>query len=407
MRIALATSGCKLNQAETELLARQFAGAGHRLVSQPEEADVYILNTCTVTHVADSKARRLLRMAHRRNPDALIVATGCYAQRAPGELKGIDGVRLVVGNEDKENLIRLLEEPGLISKAVTADVEGGNYYYSAFRTRSFVKVQDGCSNYCSYCIVPMVRGRERSMPTEEVVREVRQRVSEGYKEVVLTGTKIGVYEYDGAGLKDLLERILAETSVARLRLSSLQPQEISRGLLGMWGDSRLCPHFHLSVQSGSDGVLERMRRRYRISDYERAVSLIRTLVPGAAITTDVICGFPGESNEEFEESYRFCRETGFARIHVFAYSARSGTEAAQLPQQIDSKIKKQRSEKMLALAEESARDFREQFAGKKMAVLWEKKSGAGVWEGYTANYIKTYTRSDDDLSNKLLTVKLA
>ena len=406
MRIALATSGCKLNQAETELLARQFAGAGHRLVSQPEEADVYILNTCTVTHVADSKARRLLRMAHRRNPNALIVATGCYAQRAPGELKGIDGVRLVVGNKDKTNLIRLLEESGVTSKTATADVESDNQY-SAFRTRSFVKVQDGCSNYCSYCIVPTVRGRERSMPTEEVVREVRQRVSEGYKEVVLTGTKIGAYEYDGAGLKDLLERILTETGVDRLRLSSLQPQEISRGLLGMWGNSRLCPHFHLSLQSGSDGVLKRMRRRYRAGDYKEAVSLIRTMVPDAAITTDVICGFPGESDEEFEESYRFCREMGFARIHVFAYSARSGTEAARLPQQINSKIKKQRSEKMLALAEESARDFREGFAGKTMAVLWEKKSGAGVWEGYTANYIKTYTRSDDDLSNKLLTLKLA
>ncbi len=405
MRVALATLGCKLNQAETELLARQFAEAGHRLVSRLEEAEVYVLNTCTVTHVADSKSRRLLRLAHRRNPDAVIVATGCYAQRVPEELAKIDGVRLVVGNEEKAHLLRVLEKSDGVSNSFPVGDGAGNYY-SAFRTRSFVKVQDGCSNFCTYCIVPMVRGKERSLPAGEVVGEVRQRAGSGYKEVVLTGTKIGTYDYDGVGLKGLLERILTETSITRLRLSSLQPQEISGELLGMWGDSRLCPHFHLSLQSGSDGVLKRMKRRYRVGDYEEAVALIRTQVPEAAITTDVIVGFPGESEEEFTESYEFCREMGFARIHVFTYSARSGTEAARLPQQVESKIKKQRSERMLALAEESTREFRERFSGKTMTVLWEKKTDKGLWEGYTANYIKAYTKSERDLSNRLLPVKL-
>jgi len=407
MRVALATLGCKLNQAETELLARQFAEAGHQVVSRLDDADVYILNTCTVTHIADSKSRHLLRLAHRRNPNAQVVATGCYAQRAPQELAQIDGVSLVVGNDKKPHLLRLLQESGYISSPASLQGVSATSHHLTFRTRSFVKVQDGCNSFCSYCIVPLVRGRERSLPVSEVVNEVGQRVADGYKEVVLTGTEVGSYNHDGTSLRGLLEHILAETNVARLRLSSLQPQEISPELIRLWGDSRLCPHFHLSLQSGSDGVLNRMKRRYRISDYQRAVSLIRAQVPEAAITTDIIVGFPGETDEEFEQSYSFCQQTEFARIHVFAYSPRVGTEAARLPRPVENKIKKQRSQRMLAQANESARNFRQRFSGRTMAVLWEQQSGDGVWSGITGNYIKVYTRSDDDLSNKLLPVTLA
>jgi threonylcarbamoyladenosine tRNA methylthiotransferase MtaB len=254
--------------------------------------------------------------------------------------------------------------------------------------------------------VPLVRGSEKSLPVEQVVAEVRHRVSDGYKEVVLTGTKIGSYDYEGVSLKGLLEHILAETDIARLRLSSLQPQEIYPELIGLWRDSRLCPHFHLSLQSGSDGVLRRMKRRYCSSDYQRAASLIRALVPGAAITTDIIAGFLGETEEEFEESYNFCRQLGFARIHVFSYSPRRGTQAARLPQQVDAQVKKQRSQKMIALHKESAQNFRQQFTGNTMPVLWEKQSADGVWSGLTDNYIKVYTKSNEDLTNKLLPVKL-
>ncbi len=405
MRIALDTLGCKLNQAETELLAKQFAEAGCRLVSRLDEADVYILNTCTVTHVADSKSRHLLRMAHRRNPDALVVATGCYAQRVPGELAKIDGVGLVVRNEEKPHLLRLLQKSGDISNSPSMQGSTVNDS-SARRARAFVKAQDGCNNFCSYCIVPLVRGSEKSLPAGQVVAEVRDRVASGHKEVVLTGTEIGSYNYDGAGLKGLLEQVLSKTDVTRLRLSSLQPQEISPELIGLWGDSRLCPHFHLSLQSGSDGVLKRMKRLYRVSDYEEAVSLIRTRMPEAAITTDIIVGFPGESDEEFEESYRFCGQMAFARIHVFGYSPRAGTEAERLPQQVGDKVKKQRSQRMLTLAEESAQNFRQRFLGKTMAILWEKQSEDGIWSGFTANYIKAYTKSDEDLTNQLLPVKL-
>ncbi len=405
MKIALDSLGCKLNQAETELLARQFAEAGYRLVAPTDGADVYILNTCTVTHIADSKSRHQLRLAHRRNPDALVVATGCYAEQARHELAQIEGVDLVVGNEEKPHLLRLLRESGRLGNPAHTPGDSTGHPYDGFRTRAFIKVQDGCRNFCSYCIVPLVRGREKSLPADQVVAEVRHRLAQGYKEVVLTGVKIGAYNYNGVNLKGLLEHILAETDVTRLRLSSLQPQEISPELIGLWRDRRLCPHFHLSLQSGSNGVLSRMKRRYSVSDYEQSVSLIRSLVPEAAITTDIIVGFPGETDGEFEESYDFCQRLGFARIHVFPYSPRRGTEAAQFPHPVVSQIKKQRSQKMLALAQDSAQNFRRQFLGKVMPILWEKQSD-GIWSGLTANYIKVYTKSDENLTNKLQTVKL-
>ncbi|MBA7478339.1 Threonylcarbamoyladenosine tRNA methylthiotransferase MtaB [subsurface metagenome] len=403
MKIVLDYLGCKLNQAETELLARQFAEAGYQLVAPIDEADVYILNTCTVTHTADSKSRHWLRRAHRRNPRALVVATGCYAERARQELAQIEGVDLVLGNEAKPHLLRLLQESGHLDNPIPVD--SASLHYDSFRTRSFIKVQDGCSNFCAYCIVPLVRSREESLPPDQIVAEVKHRLAQGYKEVVLTGVKIGAYSYHSANLKGLLEHILTETDVTRLRLSSLQPQEISPELIGLWDNTRLCPHFHLSLQSGSQGVLNRMQRRYTISDYEQSVSLIRATVPAAAITTDVIVGFPGETDAEFEESYEFCRQVAFARIHVFTYSPRQGTQAANFPNQVTAQVKKQRSQRMLALADESALNFRQQFLCQVMPVLWEQKT-SGTWSGYTPNYIKVYTESEKDLTNALLPVKL-
>ncbi|MBI2831160.1 MAG: tRNA (N(6)-L-threonylcarbamoyladenosine(37)-C(2))-methylthiotransferase MtaB [Chloroflexi bacterium] len=403
MTVAFDTLGCKLNQAETESLARQFADAGYRLVSPSDGADIYVLNTCTVTHIADRKARHLLRMARRRNPNALLVATGCYAERAREELTQIEGVDFVLDNSEKTNLLHILEESGRIAAA-------GNHDRSrqcrGLRTRSFLKVQDGCNCSCAYCIVPLVRSNEKSMPFDQVIAEVRQRVEDGCKEVVLTGTEVGSYEYEGAGLKELLERILAETEIERLRLSSLQPQEISPELIRLWqNDPRLCRHFHLSLQSGSDSTLRRMRRRYNTTDYQRAVSLIRSAMPETAITTDIIVGFPGETGEEFEESYNFCQKMDFARVHVFTFSPRPGTEAAGMPDHVRPQVKKERSEKMLALAEECVRIFSNQFLGTNVQVLWERQTG-GLWSGLTGNYIKVYARSSEDLTNRLLPAKL-
>jgi threonylcarbamoyladenosine tRNA methylthiotransferase MtaB len=394
--------GCKLNQAEAELLARQFAEIGCRLVASPAEADIYILNTCTVTHVADRKSRHLLRLAHRRRPDALLVATGCYAQRAPDELAQLDGVSLVVGNQGKPNLRRMLAESGYISSPVVDEEEGS---LVPTKTRALVKVQDGCAAGCAYCIVPLVRGGERIRSADDIVTEIGQRTAEGYREVVLTGVKIGSYLDNGMDLRGLLNRILLETGIERLRLSSLQPPDIRPELIALWDDPRLCPHFHLCLQSGSDNVLRRMKRRYLTADFERAVSLVRNHMPEVAITTDVMVGFPGETEAEFADSYRFCLRMEFSRIHVFSYSRRSGTEAAELPGQVSDRIKQERSRLMLKLAEESRYHYHQQFLGQTLPVLFEQ-SANGVWSGLSANYIKVYTGSSEDLGNKLVPVKL-
>jgi len=404
MKVAVDSLGCKLNQAEMEILARQFADAGYSVVSPSDKADVYILNTCTVTHIADRKSRQWLRQVHRRYPDARLVAIGCYAERAAGELAQIEGVGLVLGNQPKSNLVQRLEEAGYLKR--TPLEEGGGRYYHSERSRAFIKVQDGCNNFCSYCIVPLVRRVEASVPVDQVVAEVGQRVADGCQEVVLTGTEIGAYDCNGANLTALLGQILTETTVVRLRLSSLQPPEISPELIELWRDKRLCPHFHLSLQSGSNGVLSRMRRRYTTAGYQQAVSLIRRVVPEAAITTDVIVGFPGETEAEFEESYNFCRQMEFTRIHVFPYSPRPGTEAARMLHRVPDRVKKQRSQRMLALAEECADNFRRRFLGSNLPVLWEQQGGDGVWTGLTGNYIKVYTRSGEDLTNRLHLVKL-
>jgi threonylcarbamoyladenosine tRNA methylthiotransferase MtaB len=402
-RVALDTLGCKLNQAETGLIARQLAEVGCRLVSPADAADIYILNTCTVTHIADRKSRHRLRLARRRNPNALLVAIGCYPQRDKEELARIDGVGLAVGNGDKMRLVPLLREAGYLAK--TADTRLGGSP-NGLRNRALIKVQDGCDNFCTYCIVPLVRGRPRSLPADEIVSEAGARVAGGYKELVLTGTEIGCYSYDGLNLAGLAGRILSETAVGRLRLTSLQPPEIAPELVALWRNPRLCRHFHLSLQSGSDGVLKRMQRRYSAGDYQQAVSLIRSVVPEAAITTDVIVGFPGETEDEFRESHSFCQELGFARIHVFPFSPRPGTEAARLLGKVSAAVKKQRSEQMLALAEASAGSFQQRFLGQTMPVLWEQRSKGGIWSGLTDNYIRVYTKSDDDVANKLLPVKL-
>jgi threonylcarbamoyladenosine tRNA methylthiotransferase MtaB len=401
--IALDSLGCKLNQAEMEILSRQLSGAGCRLVSPSEAAAIYILNTCTVTHVADRKTRQKLRGYHRLNPKAVVVAVGCYAQRAPAELQKLDGVDLIIGNDDKSNTLQVLRDAGYIKEE--AETLSLSLYENSHRTRAFIKVQEGCRNFCAYCIVPHVRRHQASVPIDRILADINQRVIEGFKEVVITGTEIGQYCYDGIDLPGLIERILSETGVTRLRLSSLQPSEVSPGLINLWRNDRLCPHFHLSLQSGSDSVLNRMNRRYSINDYRKTVALIRHVVPGVAVTTDVIVGFPGESDAEFQETLNFCREMQFARIHVFPYSPRPGTVAATMPGGISAAVKKERSQQMLSLTENNSQDFIRRFLGQDRDVLFEQKSG-GFWSGLTGNYIRVYVKSTNDLTNQLLPVML-
>ncbi|MBI2869707.1 MAG: tRNA (N(6)-L-threonylcarbamoyladenosine(37)-C(2))-methylthiotransferase MtaB [Chloroflexi bacterium] len=399
--VALATLGCKLNQAESELLARQLYAAGFNLVSSVAEADIYLVNTCTVTGEADRKARQMLRSAHDENPRARLVVTGCYAKRAARELDGIQGLSLVIGDGETGRL------PGLLRELSGVDTPGSPRGEPGFhrRTRTFLKIQEGCRNFCTYCIVPFVRSEVSSRPIREVVEQVSRRAAEGYKEVVLTGTEVGLYEHGGSDISGLLAALLSGTSIARLRLSSLQPQEISSDLLRLWRDPRLCPHFHLSLQSGSPGVLRRMKRLYSPADYRRAVEGIRAAVPDAAITTDIIVGFPGETDAEFQESLEFCRGMGFARIHVFPYSQRPGTAAAAMGPRTTAATVKRRSRQMLELGRESTRLFMENYLGREMLVLMEGRS-EGVWSGLTGNYIKVYAKSRADLANELVAVKL-
>jgi threonylcarbamoyladenosine tRNA methylthiotransferase MtaB len=395
--VAIETLGCKLNQAESEAMALRLAGNGCRLVSPAEAADIYILNTCTVTRVADRKSRYFLRLARRRNPDATIVAIGCYPERDVEELRKLKCVDLILGNDAKDNMPSILETKLLQTSGVRFDSE-------LLRTRSMVKIQEGCDNFCTYCIVPYVRGRERSRPVDEIIAEIESRISIGFKEIVLTGTNIGAYE---PKLELLIKRILDSTDIKRLRLSSLRPGDITDRLLDLWQDARLCRHLHLPLQSGSDPVLKTMNRPYGIADYESAIDRIRKAIPKVSVTTDIIVGFPGETNAEFEESHGFCQQMSFANLHVFSYSQRPGTAAAAMPGQIDERVKKDRSKKMLKLARDSALRFGRQFHGEKLPVLWETETAPGVWDGLTDNYIRVIARSDRPLKNEIVDAVLS
>jgi threonylcarbamoyladenosine tRNA methylthiotransferase MtaB len=406
MRVAFYTLGCKLNQAETEYLANRFSQAGFQLVSPGAGADIYIANTCTVTHIADRKSRHWLRLARQRNPQALIIATGCYAQRSRQELAQL--ADLVVDNKEKEHLLALTKTISLGGRGLDdSETKQSQALAATIRTRSLIKIQDGCHSPCTYCIVPKVRPREYSLPSSQIIDEVKQKAALGYKEVVLTGTKVGSYRDGSTDLRDLVQRILSDTAIERLRLSSLQPSEISSELLALWQDERLCRHFHLALQSGSETVLQRMKRSYSLDQYQRTLNLIKE-VPEVAITTDIMVGFPGESDEEFEQSYSFCRQAGFANIHVFPFSPRPETAATRMPEQINDKVKKERNQRMLELSRSCRRRFCEQFLGQTMPVLWEKETGpgSGIYSGLTGNYIRVFVHSEKSLNNEITPVKL-
>ena len=337
--VAIETHGCKLNQADSSVLALQFAQAGYRLVDGKADADIIIINTCTVTATADAKARQALRAARRANPRAVVVAAGCYPERAADELRRLPEVSLVVGNRSKPELVNLAvaalsRRPDRPAAAVasTDGRDAGEPGKAGIlrRSRASVKIQEGCDQVCAYCIVPRVRGRERSIPIAELVGAVNRHVASGFKEVTLTGTQLGTYGFDldDANLVLLIRRILAETELPRLRVSSLQAHEITAELLELWGDPRLCPHFHVPLQSGCDATLAAMRRRYRTDGYRQALRLIRAAVPDAAVTTDVIVGFPGEDDGAYADSLAFVREMAFADAHVFPYSRRPGNYGA-------------------------------------------------------------------------------
>ena len=412
--VAINTHGCKLNQADSQQLARQFQEAGFVLIQSSAQADVVVLNSCTVTANADSKARSYLRRTRRANPNALVVATGCYAERARDDLLGMDEVSLVLDNRNKQHLVATVAANLNINLPVGSSDSSRNTNsrpLELLRTRAMVKIQEGCNQVCSYCIVPKVRGRERSVPAQEIIDEINTRSTTGRREVVLSGTQLGTYGFDlpGTNLTELIRKVLAETTVDRLRISSLQPQEITPELLNLWENPRLCPHFHIPLQTGCDTLLRAMRRRYSTTQFAETVQLIRSKILDAGVTTDIIIGFPGEGAREFAESYTFAESMNFSDMHVFPYSIRPGTTAAHLCNHVDDGIKKERTGEMLELATMKMRQFRLGSLQQVRPVLWNiNRSGepSEEWIGLTDNYLQVRTQQTDDLANTITKVRL-
>lgn len=417
MRVRIDSLGCRLNTGEAQDLARRLASRGHRVVGPGERADLLLFNTCAVTHVAARKSRKLIRSLQRDNPDATVVVTGCYAELSP-ESVGELGVDAVVGNQDKDALPGILEDRGLLDDGEAIPepdaVPIGSLLPDDRRTRAFVKVQDGCDNRCTFCIVTVARGEGRSRPADEVVEEIRHLVSLGYREAVLSGVHLGSYGQDlgsSGGLAGLVARLLRETRIPRLRLSSLEPWDLDPRFFDLWQEDRLLPHLHLPLQSGCDTTLERMARRTSQRGFASLVEAARRRVPDLAVTTDVIAGFPGETEAEFEESLEFVEAMDFAGLHVFRYSPRQGTAAARMPGQVDPAVAKERSRRVHALGERQERAFRCRHVGREMEVLWETAEpvgGALRWSGLTGNYIRVVaeTPAQVDLANVVSRARL-
>jgi threonylcarbamoyladenosine tRNA methylthiotransferase MtaB len=414
--VAIETHGCKLNQADSAVLAQEFARVGYRLVDRRRDADIIVVNTCTVTATADSKARQALRAAHRGNPEAVVVAAGCYPERAAEDLRRIPEVSLVVGNRAKPDLVAMAVAESARRRGTEAPAQSrsDNDVLTGIlrRSRAMVKIQEGCDQVCAYCIVPKVRGRERSVPPAQIVEAVQLHLASGFKEITLTGTQLGTYGFDlvGVDLPELLDQILGETDLPRLRVSSLQAHEISSDLLKRWEDPRLCPHFHVPLQSGSDNVLKAMRRRYDTETFRSAVTLIRDTVADAGITTDVIAGFPGETEKDHAMGVALVGEIGFADAHVFPYSQRPGTTAHYMKEQVTPADKRRRAGEMAATASVGFETFRTGMKGKVRRVLWETArpvgNGAMLWSGLTDNYVRVSAEGNAEMGNSITSARL-
>jgi threonylcarbamoyladenosine tRNA methylthiotransferase MtaB len=399
MRVHLTNLGCKLNQAEIERLGRQFEAAGHRVVGSLAEADLHVVNSCTVTHTAARESRKAAGSARRSGRPVRTVLTGCYATGSPEEAARLAGVDLVVPNAEKERLVELVhaafpEEDPPVPCASHVPL-----------TRALVKVEDGCNMRCSFCIIPFTRGTQRSRPAAEVVTEVRDLVGRGHREIVITGVQISAWRSKGGRLGDLVRAILDETEVPRLRLTSIAPWDLDERLLDLWRDHRLCRHLHLSLQSGATATLRRMRRPYTAEGYLALLGRVRAAVPGVAVTTDVIVGFPGETGEEFAESLATVEAAGFAKVHVFPYSPRPGTTAERMPDQVPPEEKKERMERMLAAADHAERAFRTAHLGTRQTVLWERPK-EGLGHGLTDNYLRVLCPEGARLWNRFSEVEV-
>lgn len=419
MKIAFHTLGCKVNQYETEAMKEQFAAAGHTIAGEEDFADAYVINTCTVTNLADRKSRQYIRRMKRVNPEAVVAVTGCYAQVSPDEVSQIEGVDIVAGTDEKQNLLTYIEnyrrEAGQTERHIRTYEELDTYQSCGIitsmesRTRAYIKIQEGCNRFCSYCIIPYARGKVRSRPLDEVLAEAEGLLAKGFKELILTGINTALYGTDlgYGGIAPLIARLDALPGDFRIRLSSLEPTVINAEYVkGLLAYKKLCPHLHLSIQSGSDAVLRRMNRRYSRADYLDIVRVLQDFDPLYGVTTDIICGFPGETPEDFSDSLSIIDEVGFCRVHAFKYSRRKGTPAADMPDQVSGDVKNQRSQALMEKAEADAGRFYERCRGAVRRVLFEETAGDGLLTGYTDNYVKTYAAGDEEMLNQFYDVKL-
>ena len=414
-KVALHNLGCKVNAYETEAMQEMLEKNGYEIVPFKEGADIYIINTCTVTNMADRKSRQMLHRAKKMNPNALVVATGCYVQAKENSGEVDECIDVIIGNNKKKDLIEILEQH--IQKAVidinqTKEYEEMHLSKTAEHTRAYIKVQDGCNQFCTYCIIPFARGRVRSRAKEDVIREVTDLANNGYKEVVLTGIHLSSYGVDLEG-EDLLSLILAVNDVAgieRIRLGSLEPriitEEFAKTIAGL---SKMCPHFHLSLQSGCDETLRRMNRRYTSEEYYEKCQLLRKYFDNPALTTDIIVGFPGETEEEFEKSKAFVDKVDFYETHVFKYSKRQGTKAAVMENQVPEQIKTQRSNILLELDAKKREKYESNFVGKDVEVLMEESvqiNGETFQVGHTKEYVKIALQTEENLQNQVTNVEI-
>jgi threonylcarbamoyladenosine tRNA methylthiotransferase MtaB len=416
--VAIATLGCKVNQYESSSLAEMFRARGYRIVDFKDRADVYIINTCTVTSLGDRKSRQVIRRAARANPEALVVVTGCYSQVSPDEALAIQGVDMVMGTAGRSQIVDIVEnlEKGRKINAVrelprTSEFEELPAAATTGRVRAFLKVQEGCNNYCSYCIVPHARGPLRSRDPGQALEEAGKLVREGYRELVLTGIHTGAYGKDKVGslnLPGLLEKLAEIEGLARIRLSSVEPMDITGDLISLLAKgSPFCPHLHIPVQSGDDRILSAMRRNYRSDDFRRLAGLIRSKISDVSITTDVIVGFPGESDDNFNNTCNLIKELKFSALHVFKFSPRKGTAASELPGQVPPAVKERRSAELIALGKSLSAEFAAGYLGRDVEVLAEESAAGhpGMMEGLTANYLRVAFPGNKSLRGRFVRVK--
>lgn len=405
--VAFHTLGCKVNQYETEAMEELFEQNDYSIVSENDIADIYVINTCTVTNLSDRKSRQFIRKAKRLNKDGVVAVVGCYSQVSPDEVEKIDGVDVIIGTSERSRIVELCERA--MSSKEKINIVRNIKTYKEFekinindiksKTRAYIKIQDGCNQFCSYCIIPYARGPIRSRACDDIIEETLRLANSGFKEIVLTGIHVASYGKDlkNIPLIDVIKKIGSIDGIKRIRLSSIEPTLIDKEFMKSIVEiGKVCDHFHLSLQSGSNSVLKRMNRKYTREIYKEKVELIRKYMPNAGITTDIIVGFPGETEEEFGETYDFVNEIKFSRIHVFKYSPRKGTPAAKFPDQIDGNVKNDRSDQLIKLGDDLAIKFMERFNNENLGVLYEEinKSITNQYEGYTTNYIRVATKSD-------------